>query len=166
MLNHISNGFRGILAALTADITMLMGQAFIMGTFYLVAGPALNAIGNSLPAMTVILTILSFPLGIYYGIFRTSYIKSKKSYILFILNTWAALSVAGLLVLMQYTGSIILVNALHIILSLLVFLVTWTGIMEAIIKNPLSFEHLNPGESKLKKRPDQQQSYLIKKRNG
>jgi len=166
MLNHISNGFRGILAALTAGITMLMGQAFIIGTFYLVAGRALNAAGNFLTATTAILTILSFPLGIYYGTFRASNIKSKRPYIRFIINTWAASSIAGLLALMQYTGSITLGSALHIILSLLVFLVSWIGIMEVIIENPLSFEHLNPGEYKPKERPDQQQSYLIKKRNG
>lgn len=130
---HISDAFRGLMAALTAGLAFLMVHVFAVR---MISGfPA--ASDNFIRAMFPVLTLMGMVAGMLFGLHR------KRTLVPFWLGFWGLL-VAGLLLHGLFLGPLNLLNLFAALISLLVFTGIWTYLMEVIRDNPLSFAHLMP----------------------
>lgn len=143
---RLSDAFRGLLAALAADLAFIMAQAFALRaiTGYPAAAQENSPLINfSFP----FLIAAGMPAGILFGLFklRVGGCNWSKRQVLigFWMGFWV-LSSASLLLFSIFFAPLNLGHLAAASLGLLVFTGIWTYLMEVISENPLSFDHLMP----------------------
>lgn len=165
----LSNAFRGLLAALTADLAFTMVLAFMARAF---AGPAGTENTDHLFRLAFpVLTFIGMPAGLVYGFFMAKArnnpgASQNKGHFRFWVHFWwllAAFMLARSLVFGVLTSG----TLGPLVISLLVYTGIWTYLMKVISENPLSFSHLMPEPSEMdNKFQGSNSGALVKKRRG
>ncbi|HHX95810.1 MAG TPA: hypothetical protein GX691_08385 [Clostridia bacterium] len=141
---NAANALRGVLSAITADLAFLMVYPIL---FRIVTGypPAGNTPLQFLTVMIIGPVAAGIPGGILYGLFMGNKKRNSRAAVRFWLTFWILASTLWILgiILLSETG---LYPILAISLSLFVFTGIWTYLMDVILKNPLTFDHLMPEE--------------------
>ena len=163
---HVPNALRGLLAAMTAEVVLLIAYPLF---FRLIAGyPIPGAKHREYVIMMIIFPLTAgFLGGIVYGTFMKNKTNRFKARLLFWIVFWACIFLIwtlGTAVLMDIN----LYSFLSAGLSLFLFTGIWSYLMETILKNPMIFDGMSddstPDGGAEKAEPND--NALIRKRKG
>lgn len=143
LYKHLANGMKGLLAAISADLGLIMVYGFVLQAL---GGPA-EARDSWFYLKTLIIAPVAagIPAGIAYGLYRHRLAQAKRKRLSFWLIFWLVSQTlfSGFILTTQGTQHQIVAGAL----GLLVFTGIWIFLTEVICDNPLSFDYLMPEES-------------------
>ena len=156
----LSDGFRGLMAALTALLSTAAAQPLIAALLFFNRPPVLRDLENYFLGAAVSLIVLGFPLGLFY----TSRSRRRKKDVpltraLFTVKLWLLLTAVVSIPYMTSTR-ITLWDGLYLLITFFVFASVWTGIYDTMLRStsPPRIIDIQTGTS------EGDSSFLIKKR--
>lgn len=133
----LSDGFRGVMAALTAVLSTTAAQPLIAVLLFFGPPPVLQELESSFLGAAVSLIVLGFPLGILYTGFRRRKKNAPLSGTLFTVGLCLVLTAAAFAAQMVPVG-ITLRDGLYLLVTFFVFASVWTGIFNSMLLNTSS----------------------------